>query len=292
MILQLVVNIILSSAIYLLIATSFTIIYYPSKFFHIFHGIIIVSGAYFVYFIYKILEISIIATIPLSICCSIFLCLLIEICVYKPLRNKKTSPLKMLITSLGLYVVFQNLISIFFGDDTKSFRNGDIKAGNEFLGAYITNIQITIIVICFLLFIFTVLFFKYAKIGRNIRAIASNVELSNIVGIVSDKIFIFSIAIGSGMASVAGILVASDTGMTPTMGFKLLLYGVVAMIIGGIGSTWGLLGGSLLLAIVQQLTSFFLDNKWMDSVTYLILIIFLIWKPLGFSGNRLKKIEI
>jgi branched-subunit amino acid ABC-type transport system permease component len=64
------------------------------------------------------------------------------------------------------------------------------------------------------------------------------------------------------------------------------------MIIGGVGSNWGIIGGALLLAISQHLTAYFIDSKWMDATTYIILIFFLLWKPLGFSGKRLKKIEI
>ena len=80
--------------------------------------------------------------------------------------------------------------------------------------------------------------------------------------------------------------------MTPTFGFNLLLYGVVAMIIGGVGSTRGLIAGSLLVATAQHLAAYYIDTKWMNAVTYIILILFLIWKPLGFSGNRLKKVEV
>jgi branched-subunit amino acid ABC-type transport system permease component len=83
-----------------------------------------------------------------------------------------------------------------------------------------------------------------------------------------------------------------DTNMTPTFGFNLLLYGIVAIIIGGVGSTRGLIAGALLVATAQQLAAYYIDTKWMDAITYIILILFLIWKPLGFSGKRLKKVEV
>jgi branched-chain amino acid transport system permease protein len=105
-------------------------------------------------------------------------------------------------------------------------------------------------------------------------------------------VILWSFAIGSALGSIAGILVSLDTDMTPTMGFNLLLYGIVAMIIGGVGSYWGLVGGALLLATAQHLSAYYIDSKWMDAVAYIILILFLIWKPLGFSGRRLKKVEI
>jgi len=99
-------------------------------------------------------------------------------------------------------------------------------------------------------------------------------------------------AIGSALASIVGVLVAFDTGMTPTMGFNLLIYGVVVMIIGGVGSLWGLAGGSLLLATTQNLGAFFIDSAWMDAIAYIVLILFLVWKPLGFSGKQLKKVNL
>ncbi|GHU75870.1 hypothetical protein FACS189414_0860 [Bacteroidia bacterium] len=76
------------------------------------------------------------------------------------------------------------------------------------------------------------------------------------------------------------------------MDFNWLLYGVVAMIIGGVDSNWGLVGGAFLLATAQHLVAYYIGSQWMNAVAYVILILFLIGKPLGFSGKRLKKIEI
>jgi branched-subunit amino acid ABC-type transport system permease component len=64
------------------------------------------------------------------------------------------------------------------------------------------------------------------------------------------------------------------------------------MIIGGVGSTKGLIGGALLVATSQHLAAYYIDTKWMDAITYIILILFLLWRPLGFSGKRLKKVEV
>jgi branched-chain amino acid transport system permease protein len=275
-----------------MIGISFNFIYSTTKFFHFAHAIIITLGAYFTFHIYQNIMLSFWIAIIAAIFMSIAVGLFMELLIYKPLRKRNTSPLLMLIASLGLYVVLQNCVSMIWGDETKIIRAGDIIVGNEIFGAYITNIQITTIVVSLVLLVLTLLFLKYNKIGRNIRAVSANSELSNIVGINSDKVILWAFGIGSGMAAIAGILVASDTGLTPTMGFNLLLYGVVAMIIGGVGSTKGLIGGALLLATAQHFTAYYIDSKWMDAITYIILILFLIWKPLGFSGKRLKKIEI
>jgi branched-chain amino acid transport system permease protein len=197
-----------------------------------------------------------------------------------------------MIASIGLYIVFQNLVSLVWGDDIKSLRTENISVGNEFFGAYITNIQITTIIICLLLFIGSLTFVKYSMIGKAFRGISSNNDLSNILGINSNKLILILFGIASFLAAIVGILVGFDSDLTPTMGFNLLLYGVVAMIIGGVGSSWGLVGGALLLASAQHFCAYFIDSKWMDAIAYIILILFLIWRPLGFSGKRLKKVEI
>ncbi len=230
--------------------------------------------------------------IPLAIILATVMGALIEIVLYNPLRKRGAIPLVFLITSLGLYIILQNIISLLWGDDTKSIRTGPVEIGNEFLGAYITDIQIITIGVSIVLFVATLLFIKYTAVGKNMRAVSSNAELSNIFGINSDAVILWSFAVGSALAAIAGILVAFDTDMTPTMGFNLLLYGVVAMIIGGVGSITGLIGGAFLLATAQHLGAYYIDSKWMDAIAYIILILFLIWKPLGFSGRRLKKVEI
>jgi branched-chain amino acid transport system permease protein len=61
------------------------------------------------------------------------------------------------------------------------------------------------------------------------------------------------------------------------------------MIIGGVGSLWGIVLGAFLLSTAQNVGGFLFDSKWMDAIAYIILILFLIWKPLGFSGKKLKK---
>ena len=208
------------------------------------------------------------------------------------MRKKSAPPLAYLIASIGLYVVLQNCISLYFGDDIKIINTSEVKAGNQIFGAYITTIQIITIFVSIALFVAVNLFLHYTATGKSIRAVASNPELCNIYGISSNNIILIAFGIGSALAAIAGILSAMDTNMLPTFGFNLLLYGVVAMIIGGVGSTKGLIAGALLVAIAQHLAGYYIDTKWMDAVTYIILILFLIWKPLGFSGKRLKKVEV
>lgn len=275
-----------------MIANSFSLIYYPTKFFHIAHAVVITSGAYFVFFFINTFSISFPVSVVLAIIAATLIGILCEVLVYRQMRKRNVTALAYLIASIGLYVVLQNCISLYFGDDTKIINTAEVTVGNQIFGAYITTIQIITFFVSITLFIAVNLFLHFTATGKSIRAVASNSELCNIYGISSNKIILIAFGIGSALAATAGILSAMDTNMTPTFGFNLLLYGVVAMIIGGVGSTRGLIAGSLLVATAQHLAAYYIDTKWMDAITYIILILFLIWKPLGFSGKRLKKVEV
>lgn len=289
---QIILNIALQFSIISLVGISFLLIFNTGKYYAIHHSAIIALGGYFACLFYSHLGFS----LPLSIIISIFLPtligLFIEILIFRNLRKRNNETFFLIIASLGVYIIMQNIISLFLGDDSKTIRIGEVQVGNEILGAYISNVQIIIIAASIILCGTTLLFLKFSKIGKYMRAVSSNEELSNIFGINSDHVILWSFGIGSALASIAGMLIAFDTDITPSTGFKILFYGVVAMIIGGVGSFKGLIGGALLLATAQHLSAYYIDSKWMDATAYIILILFLIWKPLGFSGKRLEKVEI
>lgn len=289
---QIIANVFLSSTIYLLVASSFSLIYYPTKFFHIAHAVIITSAAYLTFLFANQLSLPFAIAVGAAIAGAVCVGLLFEGLFYRAMRKRNAPALAYLIASIGLYTVLQNCISLVFGDDTKIIRTGEVTIGNEIFGAYVTDVQIVTTLVSAGLFVAVNLFLQFTAAGKAIRAVSSNSQLCDIYGIDSNRIILVAFGAGSALAAVAGILSAMDTNMTPTFGFNLLLYGVVAMIIGGVGSKRGLAAGALLVATVQHLAAYYIDTKWMDAVTYVILILFLIWKPLGFSGVRLRKVEI
>jgi branched-chain amino acid transport system permease protein len=289
---QIILNILVTFSLITLSALSFALLYYTTKYFNFAHAATIAFGAYFVFLFANILSFSFFLSTLLAVTAAVGVTLLCEILVYSQMRKRNVPALTYLIASIGLYVVMQNCISLFFGDDTKIVNTAEITVGHLIFGAYVTTVQLVTIVISIVLFVAVNFFLKFTATGKSIRAVASNPELCNIYGISSNRVIFIAFAIGSALAATAGILSSMDINMTPTFGFNLLLYGVVAMIIGGVGSIRGLIAGSLLVATAQHLSAYYIDTKWMDAVTYIVLILFLIWKPLGFSGKRLKKVEV
>jgi len=208
------------------------------------------------------------------------------------MRKKNASPMVLLLASLGLYIVLQNTISMVFGDDTKSIRSGVVREGLQVLGARITPIQIVIISTSVVLAILAALWLKKSRMGKAMRAVANDAELANISGIDANKVVLWTFGVGSALAGVAGILVALDVDMTPTMGMNALMMGVVAVLIGGVGSIPGVALGALLLGLAQHLGVWKISSQWQDAIAFIILFVFLLFRPQGFLGRKMKKVEV
>jgi branched-chain amino acid transport system permease protein len=87
--------------------------------------------------------------------------------------------------------------------------------------------------------------------------------------------------LGSAIAGLAGILVGFDTGIEPTMGLSLLLKGVIAAIIGGVGNVYGGVLGAFLLGFVENFGIWKISGEWKDAIAFAALLLFLLFKPSG-----------
>lgn len=289
---QLLIDILFTLLLYLNITYSFSMCYRVVRFFHMAHAISLTFAAYFMYTVCTIMAMPLWVSIFISVSIVVLLLLVINKLIYIPETKKELEGWQLMIVSLGIYIVLQNLISLIWSDSTLSFRSWSVETGHPLLNGVITDIQIiTIVFSTFLLFVIWMLLEK-TTIGMGIKAVASNPSLSSIFGVRKETVTAFSMGIGSALMACVGIMIAADIDMTPTMGFDWLMYGVVAMIIGGMGKMRYMVLGALLLATAQQLSAYFLDSKWMNATAYIILVIFLYFRPFGFSGKKLKKTEV
>lgn len=116
---QLFINTFLHFSSLIVLALSFSIIFNVTKFFHFAHAVIFTYGAYFAFLFIQMLGWSFYNAIPAAIIAACVIGCLIEWLIYKPLRKRKSSAIVLLLASLGIYIVLQNLISLFFGEDSK-----------------------------------------------------------------------------------------------------------------------------------------------------------------------------
>ncbi|MGA9408391.1 MAG: branched-chain amino acid ABC transporter permease [Bacteroidota bacterium] len=283
---QLLLNGIIAGSIYSLVALGFSLIYQTTRFFHFAHGAIYTFGAYFAYLFYIQLGWGRMVAFPLACIAAMVLGVGCEVLVYKQMRRRKATDLTLLIASLGLYTLLQNIISMVWGDDTKTMRTGEVVEGHAVLGARITDVQIMIIAATIILIALITLILTQMKFGKTLRALANDAELAQLSGINSDRYILYAFAIGSFLAAVAAIMISFDTDMTPTMGFNALVMGVVAVIVGGINSLPGAALGGLFIGLAQNLGVYWLPSKWQDTIVFVLLILFLLFRPDGILGRK------
>jgi len=284
---QLLINGLIAGAIYALVASGFSLIYSICKFIHFAHGAVIAVAAYILYALFSLLGMNFwLAVILTIILISIFGSIMNLI--YKQLRKRKASNVILLIASFALLILIESSILLFFGADVKTIGFIKIAKGIEILGAIITPLQIFIVISSFILFALLFFLMKRTKIGKAMRAVSDNKDVAEIVGISSEKIYIWAFVIGSAIAGIGGILVGLEQNLEPMMGTHLIIKGFTAAIIGGIGNVPGAVLGSFLLGFAENFGIWFLPSGYKDAIALVILFIFLLFRPQGILGIRKK----
>ncbi len=283
---QLILNGIIAGSIYSLIALGFVIIYRTVRFFHLAHGVIYTAGAYLAYTFFIILKINFIVSFFLSCFLTALLGIAIDRIVYLPLRKRKSPNLVFLIASFGVFIFLQNLIQLIYGAQILTLRTGEVKEGHQFLGAVITDIQIMILLVSLVSLMSLWVFIQRTKLGKAMRAVADDPIGASVVGINPEKIIIYAFGIGSFLAGAGGILISLETNIEPTMGFNAILKGVVSAIVGGIGSIPGAVLGGFFIGIIENLGIWKISAGWKDAISFVILIVFLLFRPQGILGKK------
>lgn len=288
---QLFINGLIAGAIYGLIALGFSVIYKTVRFFHFAHGVVYTVGAYVVYGILFLLPSSWgvgnwFIAVPLGIAISATLGVGIDQGIYRPLRQRKASNLILLLASLGIFIFVQNLIPLIFSNQILTLRMGEIREGWEILSIVITPIHLLIIIASLVTFGLCWCIMKKTRLGKAIHAVADDPVGASVCGINPERTTMWAFLIGSALAGVAGILISLETNLEPTMGFNAILKGIIASIIGGIGSIPGAILGGVFLGLVENLGIAFIPAGWKDAIAFVVLILFLLLRPQGIFGRR------
>lgn len=279
---QLIVNSIIAGAIYTMVALGFNLIYGTVKFFDLGYGALTAVGGYAVFWLYKILGLDIYLSIILGTATAGGVGFLVYRLVYAPLRSRKSSSMVMLVASLGTFTALQAIVAILF---TSQFQTLSRAAGVEkvfnFFGGVITQTQLVILVLGIVVMLGMAALLKYTLFGKAVKAVGDDEEVAKIVGINTSKVVGWVFVIGSAIAGLAGILVGFDTGIEPTMGLSLLLKGVIAAIIGGIGNVYGGVLGAFFLGFIENFGIWQISGEWKDAIAFAVLIVFLLFRPQG-----------
>lgn len=282
---QIIINSLIAGAIYALIVIGFNLIYGATKFFNISYGAMAAVGGYAVFYIIKKSGLPVIPCVIAGIVIAGIAGYLLDKLIYEPLRKKRASNLALLVASLGAFTAIQAIIAILFSSQFQSLSMASQKTFN-IAGGIITRTQVIILFFAVIITLAIALLLKFTLFGKEVKAISDDEEVSKIVGINTNKIISYVFFIGSAIMGFAGILIGFDIGLEPTMGMRLLLKGVIAAIIGGVGNIYGGIMGAFLLGFVENFGIWKISGEWKDAISFVLLIVFLLFRPNGIMNRE------
>ena len=291
---QILVLAITASALYALIAAGLTLTFGTLEFINFAHGDMAMAGAFSFYAFYMLMGLPFIPSFLLTIALTALIGIIIERTTFRPVRAKQA--FIPLILSIGIAIILQALAIMFFGGGSQSyFQPGEtLPVYNFFDGSIIITLTQIIIVISAVVLITAIwIFLKKTKTGKAIRAVSDNRELAAIMGIDVNRSIAILFAMAASLAGFAGVLIAYDQNLYPTMGVIIGIKAFAAIVLGGVGNLKGAVLGAIIIGFSENLIIGLtpLRASYKELVVFTIFILVLLIKPYGIYGGRKEEIE-
>jgi branched-chain amino acid transport system permease protein len=300
---QTIINGLETGLLYALIALGYSMVYGVLKLLNFAHGDLYMIGAFIGYYVLQAFggPAAVSIAVPLLVLIMFVaaalgagvLGVLIERFAYRPLRDApRIAPL---ITALGVSFILENSVLLLFGGFTKSYSTNSFisfNAGIHIGSITIDSVQITIFVVSVLMMYGLMVIVDRTTLGKSMRAVASDREAAEMLGINVDRTIAFTFFIGSAMAGVAGVMSGlAFNQISATIGFLAGLKAFTAAVVGGIGSIPGAMIGGLVIGMCEAFASTYISTQFTDLIVFGILIVVMLVRPTGiFARPALQKV--
>ena len=262
------------------VAISFSLIYATTRIFHVAHAGVYTMGGYLAWSLTQHGVPDVLALI-LAVAACTAIGALIQHQLYHRLERRRATQLVVLIASLGVLAVIQNLLAAIYTPNILQFESSWGGKAVSLGGVLLSYAQL-LIVAASLLAYGGLLFFAYrTPLGKRIRAVASNPFLAEITRLNPRDVYVIVIAIASAVVCLPGVLVPFELGLQPYGGVTVLLTATIAMIAGGVGSITGAFVLAVAIAVLQNLSLLVMPGEWSIGVTFFIFVIFMLFRPRG-----------
>ncbi|WP_235510802.1 branched-chain amino acid ABC transporter permease [Curtobacterium sp. Leaf261] len=205
--------------------------------------------------------------------------------IWKPLRRRRISLTQLMIVTIGLSIALQYAFQYFFGASTVRIQQGNPKTV-DFAGVTLTVQSYVAMGIAILVLVGTGLFLVKTRLGRATRAVSDNPALAAASGIDVDRVIRFVWTLAAGLAGLSGVMLGLVlNGVNWQTGLQLLLLMFAAVTLGGLGTAYGALVGSLIIGVIVELTNLVLPGDFKYATALVILILVLLVRPQGIFGR-------
>ena len=278
--LQLLMDGLVSGCAVGVVAISFSLVYSTTRVFHVAHAAVFTIAGYIAWYSATMgVPFGIALVLSVAGCAAVGA--LIQKYLYEYLDRRSATPLVLLIASLGTLTILTNLAAAIFTADILRFPNGWRLAAVGFGGINLSYAQIGIVVSSLILLFGILAFTRRTLLGKRIMAVASNPYLAEITRLEPRKVFIYVMAIASGVVAVPGTLIAFDQALQPYTGIFVLLTAVISMIAGGIGSLTGAFVIAIGICVLQNVSLVVMSGQWGIAATFGLFILFMLVRPEG-----------
>jgi len=189
------------------------------------------------------------------------------------------------VASFGVAIVVQNLIGMVFGRGFVTVSTPLSRSIEIASGLYVSPLSGIAIVCAVLFFLGLQLFLTRTHVGIALRALAENPELVRAYGMSPRRLSTYAFALGSLLVVPSALLTSASSGLNPAVGSDVMLISLAATIVGGVGSLRGAACAGLLLGLGQNLALWRLESQWSEAVTFVVLFLFILFRPAGFFGR-------
>ena len=271
-------------SIYALGAVGLTLVYGILKLVNFAHGEFLTFGAYMAFLASVTWGLPFVAGAAFAVVATAALGVAFERGMWGPMRSRGAGLLQLLLMSIGLAFVIRSSIQYAWGTE---IRGLDVNATAvvEFAGLRIGRTNLFVMLVALATLISVALVLRRTLIGKQLRALSDDVDLAETAGIDTKRLVLYTWLAAGGLAGLAGVLAGAVTVVKPTLGFELLLAIFAAVILGGIGNAFGALAGGLVLGLVIEWSTLFIDFRWKIAVGFAVLILVLIVRPQGIFGK-------
>lgn len=206
--------------------------------------------------------------------------------VWKRLRNRGASLISALVVSIGLSIFFRYVFLYQFGGRAGFYRDFRIGDQISFFGLF-TMLRKDIFIVVFgtLVLIAVATALRATRFGKAMRAVSDNRDLAESSGIDVEQVIKYVWVIGSALAGLGGVLFGLTENVNWEMGFRLLLLMFAGVTLGGLGTAYGALVGSLIAGVFIQMSTLIIPGDMKNVGALLALIVILLVRPQGLLGR-------
>lgn len=208
---------------------------------------------------------------------------LVDRTVYARLRER--GPITLLVASIGVSFVLENICRFCFGNDARNF-NVAVARPIRWHGLRINHEQMitTFAVVASLIVLHVML--RHTPLGRAMRAVADNPPLAAVRGIEREFIAGVTWAVSGALAAVAGVLAGLDRAIDPLIGWNYQISIFAAAILGGLGSPAGAVAGAVLIGIAEETSALIVPTNYRQAVSFTVILVFLLFRANGLFGRK------